>query len=72
MCVNAGFVADHRFIRYQPSPPRHLPAKAARLLTEGESSKAVHMALSLAYLKQLGLVSLEDIWIKLASKRRVI
>jgi len=34
------------------------------------SSKAVHMALSLDYLKQLGVVSLLDIWTKLAPKRR--
>ena len=34
------------------------------------SSKAVHMALSLAYLKQQGLASLLEIWLKLASKRR--
>ena len=34
------------------------------------SSQAVHMALSLDYLKQLGLASLLEIWTKLASKRR--
>lgn len=34
------------------------------------SSKAVHMALSLDYLKRLGVVSLLEIWLKLASKRR--
>ncbi len=34
------------------------------------SSKAVHMALSLDFLKRLGVVSLLEIWIKLASKRR--
>lgn len=34
------------------------------------SSKAVHMALSLDYLQRLGLASLSEIWLKLASKRR--
>ena len=34
------------------------------------SSKAVHMALSLDYLKRLGVVSLFEIWTKLASKGR--
>lgn len=34
------------------------------------SSKAVHMALTLDYLKQLGLANLWEIWSKLASKRR--
>lgn len=57
----------------------HLGIPRMEALTHGSSrkgpwvmssSKAVHMALSLAYLKQLGLVSLEEIWIKLASKRR--
>lgn len=33
------------------------------------SSKAVHMALSLDFLKRLGVVSLLEIWTKLASKR---
>ena len=34
------------------------------------SSKAVHMAISLDYLKRIGVVSLLEIWTKLASKRR--
>ncbi len=34
------------------------------------SSRAVHMALSSGYLKQLGVVSLQELWITLASKRR--
>ena len=34
------------------------------------SSKAVHMALSLDFLKRIGVVSLLEIWTKLASKRR--
>lgn len=34
------------------------------------SSKAAHMALSMEHLQQLGLVSLQEIWIKLASRRR--
>ena len=34
-------------------------------------SKAVHMALTLDYLKQLGLANLWEIWSKLASKRRI-
>ena len=34
------------------------------------SSKAVHMALSLDFLKRIGVVSLLEIWTKLASKGR--
>ncbi|XZE22263.1 group II intron maturase-specific domain-containing protein [Pirellulaceae bacterium SH449] len=33
-------------------------------------SKAIHIALSLAFLKELGLSSLVEIWFKLASKGR--